>query len=470
VRQPEPERHLRPEPLAGEEVAARGTRPDFAEDKGRDNCRDDSEPHLREAEDGVLAGYGDVGAGDETGTAAERVALDTRDDRRRAGIHALEHAVETHGILDVLLEREVDGGSLPVHVGSSAEARAFAREDDGARVANISEGVSKLADEGGVEGVPPLGPRQRDPKDRSVTLDLERAHGGDSKVHAVIRGALAAAVTPLREAGERLDEDAFGPYVGFLADNGLDGIFALGTTGEGLLLSLEERKRAAELFVEAAAGRLGIVVHCGTQTTRDTVALCEHAAALGVAGVAAVGPPYFAFTPTELAGYFRAAAGACAPVPFYIYEFEARAGYAVPLDVVNTLRDELPNLQGLKVSDAPFDRVEPYLIEGLDVFVGSEPLVPQALERGAAGTVSGLAAAFPDTVADLVAHPSLEAGERVTALRESLQRFPFVAAVKVVLGRRGLPVREDVRAPLLPLSAEERAELLESVDAWLASP
>jgi 4-hydroxy-tetrahydrodipicolinate synthase len=285
-----------------------------------------------------------------------------------------------------------------------------------------------------------------------------------SKVRRVIRRALAAAVTPLREDGDRLDENAFRPYVDFLADNRLDGIFVLGTTGEGLLLSLEERKRAAELFVEAAAGRLDVVVHCGTQTTRETVALCEHAAQLGVSGVAAVGPPYFAFSPTELAAHFRAAAGACAPVPFYLYEFEARVGYAVPIDVVNTLRDELSNLRGLKVSDAPFDRVEPYLIEGLDVFVGSEPLVPQALERGAAGTVSGLAAAFPDVVADLVADPSPEAGERVASLREAMQRFPFIAAAKVVLGRRGLPVREDVRAPLRPLAAEDAAELWESIE------
>jgi dihydrodipicolinate synthase/N-acetylneuraminate lyase len=112
--------------------------------------------------------------------------------------------------------------------------------------------------------------------------------------------------------------------------------------------------------------------------------------------------------------------------------------------------------------------VEPYLIEGLDVFVGSEPLVPQALERGAAGTVSGLAAAFPDVVADLVADPSPDAGERVAALRESVQRFPFIAAAKVVLGRRGLPVREDVRAPLRPLMAEDAAELWESLEPWLA--
>ena len=285
----------------------------------------------------------------------------------------------------------------------------------------------------------------------------------------MIRGALAAAVTPLREDGERLDEDAFGPYVDFLADNGLDGIFVLGTTGEGLLLSLEERQRTLELFVEAAAERLSVVVHCGTQTTRETVALSRHAAELGVAGVAAVGPPYFAFTQRELAAHFRAAAGACAPIPFYIYEFEARVGYAIPVEVVQTLREELSNLRGLKVSDAPFERVEPYLIEGLDVFVGAEPLVPQALERGAAGTVSGLAAAFPDVVAELVANPSPEAGERVAALRESMQRFPFIAAAKIVLGRRGLSVLEDVRAPLRPLSAEDAAELWASLETWVAS-
>ena len=58
----------------------------------------------------------------------------------------------------------------------------------------------------------------------------------------MLRGALAAAVTPLD--GDRLDEAAFGPYVDFLAAGGLDGLLALGTTGEGLLFGVEERKRA----------------------------------------------------------------------------------------------------------------------------------------------------------------------------------------------------------------------------------
>jgi dihydrodipicolinate synthase/N-acetylneuraminate lyase len=286
----------------------------------------------------------------------------------------------------------------------------------------------------------------------------------------VIRGALAAAVTPLRDGGEKLDEPAFEALVEFLADNGLDGIFALGTTGEGLLLSVEERRRAATLFLEASADRLSVVVHCGAQTTADTIALAEHAAAQGADAVAAVAPPYYGFDEDELVRHFKAAAATCAPVPFFLYEIAARSGYAIPLTVVERLREDVPNLAGLKVSDTPFERVEPYLVEGLDVFVGSEPLAAKALARGAAGVVSGLASAFPEVVAELVAEPTEERAEQVAAVRNTLQRFPFVAALKVVLGRRGVPVRPDVRAPLRGLTDAERAELGNPVGEWLASP
>ena len=282
---------------------------------------------------------------------------------------------------------------------------------------------------------------------------------GELRVHGVLRGALAAAVTPLRDDGVALDEAAFERLAAFLADGGLDGIFALGTTGEGLLLSVDERRRAAALFVAASSGRLAVVVHCGAQTTADTVALAAHAAKAGADAVAAVAPPYFAFDDEALFRHFVAAARACAPTPFYLYEFAARSGYAIPISVVERLRDEVENLAGLKVSDQPFERLEPYLLEGLDVFVGPEALIVQALARGAVGAVSGLATAFPELVADVVAAPAADRGERLAELRKSLQRFPSPAALKRTLALRGVPVREDVRAPLRRLTDEERAEL-----------
>jgi dihydrodipicolinate synthase/N-acetylneuraminate lyase len=280
----------------------------------------------------------------------------------------------------------------------------------------------------------------------------------------MLRGALAAAVTPLRDG--RLDAGAVGSYVDFLAGYGLDGLLVLGTTGEGVMFPPAHRIEIARAYVEAAAGRLQVAVHCGAQTTHDTVALAEHAAADGADAVAVIAPPYFALDAEELFAHFEAAARACAPLPFYLYEFEARSGYAIPLAVIERLRERAPNLAGMKVSDSPWERLEPYLVEGLDVFVGAESLLVRGLAAGAVGAVSGLAASFPDAVVPLVGEPSAEAGERVAALRAELQRFPFHAASKTALGLRGVPVTPEVCAPLRGLTEAEQAQLERIVRDW----
>jgi dihydrodipicolinate synthase/N-acetylneuraminate lyase len=278
----------------------------------------------------------------------------------------------------------------------------------------------------------------------------------------MLKGALAAAVTPLAGGGEALDEDAFDALVVFLADAGLDGLLALGTTGEGILLAAAERRRAAELFVTARPQGFAVAVHCGAQTTRETVELAAHASDLGADAVAVIGPPYFALDERALLEHFATAAQACEPLPFYVYEFAARSGYAVPLAVLHRLRERAPNFAGLKVSDRPWERFEPYLVGGLDVFVGPEGLIKRGLAGGAVGVVSGLATAFPsEVVAAVRGIPGPELG----SLRDGLEQFPFHAAAKRVLGRRGIPIHEDVRRPLRGLTEDER----EALDRWLAS-
>ncbi len=281
----------------------------------------------------------------------------------------------------------------------------------------------------------------------------------------MLKGAIAAALTPLAGGGAVIDESAFEPYAGWLASHGLDGILALGTTGEGVLFDLPERKRVAELFL-AHRGGLQVAVHCGAQNTADTVDLAEHAAAAGADAIAVIAPPYFAFDEEELLVHFAAAARACDPTPFYVYEFAARSGYAVPLETIAALRSEASNFAGLKVSDTLWDRFEPYLLDGLDIFVGPEALIPQGLAHGAAGAVSGLAASFPDAVVGLVRDPTPENGARVGALRATLQALPFHAASKMVLGLRGVPVRGGVRRPLRELSEDERTEVERIVRDW----
>jgi dihydrodipicolinate synthase/N-acetylneuraminate lyase len=275
-------------------------------------------------------------------------------------------------------------------------------------------------------------------------------------------------VTPLLDDGA-LDEAAFGALADLAHGAGLEGLLALGTTGEGILFSLAERRRVAELFVAAAAGRFQVAVHAGAQTTADTVALAAHAAEAGAAAVAVIGPPYFPLDADALVAHFAAAAAACAPLPFYVYEFERASGYAVPLDAIRRLREAAPNLAGMKVSDAPWEKFAPYLDAGLDVFVGPESLIHQGLAGGAVGAVSGLAAALPELVVAAVR----DRGEAATALagstRAAVERFPRHAALKRILALRGLPVGGAVRAPLRGLSDAERAQLDALAPAWLAA-
>lgn len=190
---------------------------------------------------------------------------------------------------------------------------------------------------------------------------------------------LSASVTPLKDGGAALDEDAIGPLVEFLQAGGADGVFCCGTTGEGVQLTTDERRRAVVRFREACTGTL--IVHCGAQTTAETVALAGHSAASGADAAAVIPPPYYQLDDDALVEHFAAAANACAPLPFYLYAFTARSGYPLPVAVVERVRERCDNIAGLKVSESPFSAVEPYLGLGLSVFVGSEPLIPRPSPR-----------------------------------------------------------------------------------------
>lgn len=281
------------------------------------------------------------------------------------------------------------------------------------------------------------------------------------------RPLLPAAVTPLSPDGGALDLDAIGPYGAFLESHGADGAFVCGTTGEGVLLALDERRVVAETFRQALSGAL--VVHAGAQTTADTVALARHAAGIGADAVAVIPPPYFPLDADALTAHFVAAARAAAPLPFYCYAFAPRSGYPLPVEVIRRIGASVDNLAGLKVSESPFERVEPYLELGLPVLIGNEPLLPAGIARGAIGTVSGMGSAFPDVVRAALDAADEPAGARLLALRTAMEASgQFIAAAKHVLGMRGVPVTGGMRAPLRSLTPPEAAELESAVAEFLS--
>ncbi len=230
----------------------------------------------------------------------------------------------------------------------------------------------------------------------------------------------------------------------------------MGTNGEGILLTVSERRRAAELFVEAAGGRIDVAVHCGAQSTADTAALAAHAAEIGADAVAVIAPPYFPLDEDSQLEHLAAAAAACAPLPFYVYEFAMTSGYAVSPAVVDRLRERAPNLAGLKVSDRTYEELAAYLGLGLDVFVGFEAFIGRAMGEGAVGAVSALASAFPEIVAAAVRGDDVDAG----GLRAQIERY---SAPRGSQARARPPRRADPRgrAPAAPGPDRGRAERLD---------
>jgi dihydrodipicolinate synthase/N-acetylneuraminate lyase len=279
-----------------------------------------------------------------------------------------------------------------------------------------------------------------------------------------LHGAIAASVTPMKDGGRSVDPDAIDGLTSFLAGGGVDGLLTCGTTGEGVLLSVPERRAVSEAFVRARPGGFKVAVHAGAQTTADTVTLAAHALEIGADAVAVIGAPYFRLDDEEIVRHMVSAANACDPVPFYLYEFEARAGYAIPPEAVKRITAVAPNAVGLKVSDVPFDAVRPYLSLGMDVFLGQEPYALDGMEAGAVGSVSGLATAFPEIVADLIHEKSDAAHRSVVMLRDRLEGIPFHAAMKEILAIRGVLITTDVRAPLRQLTVDERATVADLAD------
>ena len=145
-----------------------------------------------------------------------------------------------------------------------------------------------------------------------------------------------------------------------------------------------------------------MLAHCGAQSTADTVELSAHAAESGAAGVAVIAPPYFLLDDDALLAHFVAAARACAPLPFYVYELEKASGYAMPVSVVERLREQVDNVAGMKVSDAPFDKVAAVPPRRARRLHRRRGLDRAGLAAGAAGAVSALASAFPEVVVEAV--------------------------------------------------------------------
>ncbi|MFN0051596.1 MAG: dihydrodipicolinate synthase family protein [Planctomycetales bacterium] len=201
-------------------------------------------------------------------------------------------------------------------------------------------------------------------------------------------GLWPAMLTPLDAKGRPALKEAE-KLVELFVQQRLDGIYLLGSTGQGPLLSPAERQLVADCVVRAAAGRIPVMVHVGAVSTDDSVELARHASRIGAAAISSVGPIYYRVGADVVFEHFRRI-GAAGELPFFVYHL---SGVSSPSlggrEYVDRLLG-LPNVAGMKFTDRDLYQLGLICAYGGDrmqVFSGADELLCQAVLCGACGAI-----------------------------------------------------------------------------------
>jgi dihydrodipicolinate synthase/N-acetylneuraminate lyase len=285
----------------------------------------------------------------------------------------------------------------------------------------------------------------------------------------MIRGLLAAALTPVDEAG-RPDTDAFEGLVDFLVASGVDGVCVGGATGEFPLFSVQER----QMLVERAASRLPpdktLLVAIGAASVRHVLELGEAAMASGARGLLLPMPFFFRYPQRDLEAFCRHISSTLR-APCLLYDLPAFTNPLETETVIALLQSE-PHIVGIKDSSGRASRLQELAAARGDapwsLLVGDDLLLGRGLDVGWNGGISGLASCCPELLVAL--HRSVTRGDtaerakcetRLAELAAELAPFPTPWGIRLVLRARGLHP-----GPMpWPLSAARRAQI-EQFTAW----
>jgi len=209
-----------------------------------------------------------------------------------------------------------------------------------------------------------------------------------------IKGLIDAPFTPFKENGD-VNLEPIEKYAKMLKKNGLKGVFINGSSGEGYMLTVEERIKLAEKWVEAAPEGFKVIVHVGSCCLRESRKLAEHAQKLGVFGIGAMAPPFpHIGRIEELVEYCEQIASAAPSLPFYFYHIPAFNGVYLPMvDFLKAVDGRIPNFAGIKYtyeSLYEYNQCRLYKNGKFDMLHGQdETILPSLAQGGAQGGIGG---------------------------------------------------------------------------------
>ena len=282
-------------------------------------------------------------------------------------------------------------------------------------------------------------------------------------------GVTTAMVTLFDDRGNP-DIEAMRELTSFLIDKGVHGLYPLGTTGEMFRLSESERKSVAAAVVDEAAGRVPVFVHVGAMRQDETIVLAHHAASIGADGIGVISPAYFGANERNIESYYDAVARAIpSHLSMYLYNIPQLAVNDLSAQLVARVAARHQNVVGVKYSYPDFVRTSEYLDirdGGFSVMHGTDSVFTAALALGCDGTVSGISGVYPEPFVRVYDAVRANAWDTARAWQRTARRFcnalrngSNMAYFKEGLRRRGVVDRPGMRAPQLPLTADETEAL-----------
>jgi dihydrodipicolinate synthase/N-acetylneuraminate lyase len=282
--------------------------------------------------------------------------------------------------------------------------------------------------------------------------------------------------TPFCEDG-RVDEAGLDALVEFYISAKVDGLFVLGTHGQGMVLEIDERKRVAERVIGRINHRVPVVIHVGTANTLSSIDLARHAASLDVEAIALVEPYYYPHNDFEVYAHYQRVAQAIRGVPLFIYDNpETTRIHLTPVKVLKLL-ETIPDICGIKVSFSTFDELMQYvrdMPQSLGVFPGAIQSLYQGYSSGVRGAIHPPTSPFPELCVRM--YQALRTDDSSAADAAHAQ---IVAALKVIhefagdhgrgvfleaMRLRGLPIKRFPRWDCVPFTDQERRGFKEGLE------
>ena len=196
------------------------------------------------------------------------------------------------------------------------------------------------------------------------------------------KGLIAAPYSPMKKDGS-LNPEAVKGYANLLIRNNVKGAFVCGSSGEGLSLTISERKELAELWVHHGRGNIKIIIHVGATSIKDSQELAEHASTIGASAIASIEPIYYlGGWQEDLVKYYKELSSAAPGQPFYSYYIPALTHYQTDyVDFCERAILEIPDFVGVKYTNNnlfEFAQLIKRFGSKLDLMFGSDELLIKA--------------------------------------------------------------------------------------------